>query len=483
MEDNYIGINALNHEASISVVNSSGEILYASMVERYSKIKNDKNLDLKMFSEISEKYKPKKLFWFEDPVKTKIRKFLYGQNDYYSPKKYLKKYTNLNPIYTNHHLAHAASGFATSKFDEACVLVLDGVGEFFTTSVWYATFDGKKCKYKKIWEQLYPNSLGLFYSAFTQRVGLKPNEEEYIMMGMSAFGKERLTEKIKNDFFVFSDGGRFNLREFVHTGIGNYLPEENVFDISYSAQKIFEEVFERILESISHISKNFVYVGGCALNCLANRLITKHFDNVWIFPNPGDGGLSLGCIAAKTKMKLNWNNCFLGFEIGGEYPIKQIIDCLMVDKVVGVANGKSEFGPRALGNRSLFADPREEGIKDRVNSIKKRQEFRPFSPIIKIENLHKYFSPLVNESQYMQFVFECKFPKQYPSICHVDGTSRVQTVSRESNQNLWNLLDCWENKTGCPMILNTSLNIKGKPIVNDKTDAKKFELEYGIRVL
>lgn len=482
MEDNFIGINALNHEASISVVSSSGEILYSSMVERYSKIKNDKNLDLKMFSEISEKYRPRKLFWYENPLKTKIRKFLYGQNDHICPKEYLKKYTNLKPIYTNHHLAHAASGFATSKFDEACVLVLDSVGELATISVWYATFDGNKCDYKKIWEQLYPHSLGLFYSSFTQRVGLMPNEDEYIMMGMSAYGKERLTEKIKNDFFIFSDRG-FELKQFVHTGIGNYLPNEDIFDISYSSQKIFEEVFERILKNINHISKNFVYVGGCALNCLANRLIPKYFDNIWIFPNPGDGGLSLGSIASKTKMKLNWNNCFLGLEICGDYPIKQIVDCLILDKIVGVANGRAEFGPRALGNRSLFADPRGLEIKDRVNSIKKRQKFRPFSPIIKTENLNKYFVPVVPESPYMQFVFKCKFPEKYPSICHIDGTSRVQTVSREHNQNLWNLLDSWENSTGCPMILNTSLNIKGSPIINDKNDARQFELKYGIKVL
>ena len=155
---------------------------------------------------------------------------------------------------------------------------------------------------------------------------------------------------------------------------------------------------------------------------------------------------------------------------------------LLKGNIVGVANGKAEYGPRALGNRSLLADPRGDDIKDKVNKIKKRQEFRPFAPSVLEEHANEIFDMPVSKSQFMQFVADCKYPDKYPAICHVDGTSRVQTVSKEDNINYYNLIKRFYKETGCPMVLNTSLNIKGEPIVNDESDAKRFEERYGVKV-
>lgn len=479
---NYLGINGLNHEASVSVIRSDGEILFSSASERFSKIKNDIFLDESLMSYVMDKYNPTKIFWHENPVKTNLRKIITGEKIKERPSKYLKKFTNINPIYTNHHLSHAASGFSTSKFNNACVLVIDGVGQFTTTSIWYASYDGKKCKYKLLKKYYYPNSLGIFYSFFTQRVGFKPNEEEYIMMGLSAFGKSVLVDQLRNDFITLRENGDYFLKKYLHIENSEIFKDQDPSDISFAVQKVFEETFANILKSISNVSNNLVYVGGCALNCLANRLISNYFDNVWIMPNPGDGGLSIGSVASKLGIKLNWSSPYLGYEINKEYPVEDCLNYLLSNGIVGVCNGKAEFGPRSLGNRSLLADPRIFNMKDIVNQIKKRQSFRPFSASIKVEKYRDYFDTEIPESPYMQYALKFKYPEKYPSICHVDGTCRVQTVSKKNNPGFWNLLDAWESKTGCPFLLNTSLNIKGMPITNDLDDAKKFELKYNVKV-
>ena len=476
---NYLGINALNHEASVSVIRSDGEILFASMSERYSKKKNDTLLDKELMRYVLEKYYPQKLFWYENPLATNFRKRITGERINEIPKKYLKQFTNLDPIYTNHHRAHAASGFSTSKFNDACVLVVDSVGEFTSTSVWHASFDGKKCRYKLLKRYYYPNSLGLFYSYFTRVVGFKPNEEEYIMMGLSSYGTDILVEEMENRFI---DTEKYMLKEYLHHK-GDCFLEKYPKDIAFAAQVCFEKSLEGLLRSITSVSDNLVYVGGCALNCLANRLISKYFDNIWILPNPGDGGLSLGSVASSLNMKLNWDTIFLGENVPGDYPVQEAVQILLNEGIVGVCNGRAEFGPRALGNRSLFADPRKLDIKDIVNKIKERQLFRPFAAVIKIERYKDYFEDIVDESPYMQYALKLKDPLQYPSISHIDGTCRVQTVSKDSHLGLWNLLDLWEKKTNCPMLLNTSLNIKGMPMINDKKDALLFAKRYSVKVI
>jgi carbamoyltransferase len=225
-------------------------------------------------------------------------------------------------------------------------------------------------------------------------------------------------------------------------------------------------------------------MGGVALNCLANRILGEYFDRIWIMPCPGDAGSSLGAAALVYGGRLAWTDSYLGHDIGGSYPVKDILSELATNKIVGVASGRAEFGPRALGNRSLLADPRGSEIKDRVNEIKRRQKFRPFAPVILEELVHDYFDMPVNwdRSPYMQVVATCRHPTEYPAIVHVDGTSRVQTVAKDES-GIRQLLEQWYYWTGCPMLLNTSLNIRGEPMVNDRSDADRFEQLYGIRVL
>ncbi len=186
-------------------------------------------------------------------------------------------------------------------------------------------------------------------------------------------------------------------------------------------------------------------------------------------------------ILAHTQTHVNFTP-YLGHNIEGPYPAQKLLDELLTNKIVGVANGRAEFGPRALGNRSLLADPRGLEIKDKVNKIKRRQEFRPFAPVILEEEAHKYFDMPCKETPFMQYVVNCKEPDKYPAIIHKDGTSRVQTVTRQQHPGLYQLLVAWRDKTGCPMLLNTSLNIKGEPIVNTIEDARRFERKYNVLV-
>jgi carbamoyltransferase len=200
-------------------------------------------------------------------------------------------------------------------------------------------------------------------------------------------------------------------------------------------------------------------------------------------PNPGDAGNSLGAAALGYGKKLNWTDAFLGFNIDGEYPVDNILKELYTNKMVGVASGRAEFGPRALGNRSLLADPRGPEIKDKVNDIKRRQKFRPFAPIILEELVTDYFDMPSgwSDSRYMQVIATCRHPDLFPAIVHVDGTSRIQTVKADGS-GIRELLEKWYVMTGCPMLLNTSLNIRGEPMVNDRADADRFEQLYGVKV-
>jgi len=355
-----------------------------------------------------------------------------------------------------------AGGYYTAPFDDANILTVDSIGELETMTLW----DNEKL----IGRQNYPISLGLLYSAVTQRIGLKPNEEEYITMGMAAYGKPKYASFMKEHW----------LKRNNHRGV----PKDDIklatdYDLAASVQKVYEDELKKIV--VKHCKKiNLVLSGGCALNCVANSNLKR---NIWIMPNPGDSGSALGCIPAITKQRLNWKGPFLGTNIEGEYPIDSIIKELKENKMVGVANGRAEFGPRALGNRSLLADPRGDDVKDMVNVIKRRQKFRPFAPAILQEDVHDYFDMPQETSPYMQFVGKCKFPKEFPAIIHADGTSRVQTVTKEDNEGFYNLLKEWKRQTGCPILLNTSLNIKGKPMVNDRKDGNDFERKYNVKVV
>ena len=499
---NYIGISAGFHDAALSVIDDTGNILFAGHSERYSKHKHDKHLCMGIVEDAMNYTTSRdiEIHYYERPFMKFLRQLRSGEKPKLSSL-LLKETIGTGLLYKmqdgrggkvythNHHLSHAAAGFQTSPYDDATVVVIDAIGEFDTISIWNAWYDKNGiAQYKKLWGQRYPDSIGLFYSAMTERVGLRPLDEEYILMGMAAYGKSNISKELKemSDTLIRSYKD-ITFKDNLHTGVASdFLDGAVDMDIACSAQLIAEELIKNVISKARMLgsSKNLVYGGGVALNCLANRLLGEFYDNIWIMPNPGDAGSSLGAACLGYGKRVNWTDAFLGHDIAGDYPANRIIDSLLTDKIVGVANGRAEFGPRALGNRSLLADPRGNEIKDKVNEIKRRQKFRPFAPVILEEYADMYFDMPdgFNNSRYMQVIARCRHPDLFPAIVHHDGTSRVQTVPKDGS-GIRELLEKWYVLTGCPMLLNTSLNIRGEPMVNDRKDADRFELMYNVKVI
>ena len=482
-----LGINALNHDAAITLIEDD-KILFAAHAERYSGIKNDSNLNKEMFEDMEQYGTPDKVVYFERPWIKKLRQLKAGQyREVFSrknlPQYHLDEVTNgkykINE-YVDHHLSHASSTYFTSPYTESAVVVIDAIGEFDTITIWYA----KGNKLEKRWSQTYPHSLGLWYSAMTQRLGLKPQEDEFILMGMAAWGipnksLQRQVKKLMN----------LNLHRGCMDWNSKSLPDDGTeqwkFDVAHNVQVVCEQEILKVFRKVPKLvpeTNNICYSGGVALNCVANSMVVEEYPNLWILPNPGDAGSSLGCAAYIGGQHLDFDSAFLGYNIKGKYPVKPVVKELLKGNLVGVANGRAEYGPRALGNRSLLADPRGKDIKQKMNEIKNRQEFRPFAPSVLEEHAHEIFDMPTKKSQFMQYVAPCKFPELYPAICHIDNTSRVQTVSKEDNPGYYKLIKEFYKETGCPMILNTSLNIKGQPIVNDENDADEFTKKYGVKV-
>jgi carbamoyltransferase len=273
----------------------------------------------------------------------------------------------------------------------------------------------------------------------------------------------------------------------VHRGLRWWRPDiQDVENLAASMQSITEDYLVELLTVAKQLtrSEHLVLMGGVALNCVANSVIAKScgFNNIWIMPNPGDAGSSLGAALAYRGKHMPWFSPYLGHDIQRDLDSHGIVAALADGAIVGIANGRAEFGPRALGNRSLLADPRGTGVKDKVNQIKQREPFRPFAPMIIAEMANDYFEMPVPQSPYMQFVAPCRFPEQFPAICHVDNSSRVQTVTRADNDPLYDLLKGWYDRTGCPMLLNTSLNIKGEPLVNTWDDAQRFKMAHHVPI-
>ena len=479
------GVSALFHDAGISVIRDN-QLIFGAHAERYSGIKHDKQLNYALLKDAIKHGHPDHVVWYERPWKKRVRQILstevfYGKW-YPSPKKYLYNLGIRCPVtFVDHHYAHACAGAYTSNYSRAIVVVIDAIGEMDTCSVWEYSRD--LGLFKK-WSVKYPTSIGLLYSAFTKRCGLKPMHEEYITMGMAAWGKPIYAEQIKKDFI--KSYHPFKMKRNVHKGIANYLPDADPMDLAASIQQIAEEfIIDFVQRAVQHHGDlPVVYQGGVALNCVANTKlldICKH--GLWIMPNPGDCGSSLGAALSYGQKPIKWPGPYIGTDIAKPYPVDACITELSTNKMVGIANGRAEFGPRALGHRSLLADPRGHDIKDKVNAIKRRQKFRPFAPAILEEYLHDYFDINVDRSPYMQYVGQCKKPNDFPAIVHVDGTSRIQTVGKNDCAGFRRLLERWHAHTGCPMLLNTSLNIKGKPMINTRQDADKFEHEYGVKVV
>jgi carbamoyltransferase len=482
------GISANSHDAALAVFKDH-ELVFASHSERFSGKKNDANLSTKLVDYAKQWGNPAEVVWYEKPLVKTIRQLYAGQGFNHRSnniKKYLSQWNISAPIdYQWHHKSHAAAGYYTSQFDDACIVVIDAIGEFETLTIW----EGRNEKLRQVYSQRYPDSLGLWYSAMTQRCHLKPNEEEYILMGMAAYGDpNKLYFRMMDDFFDHSSRHIVKLKQNLHRGCKDWAPDLTVndtFDIAAATQAIYEYQFENILRRAKKLtnSNNVIIMGGCALNCLANPIAYRVFEKVWIMPNPGDAGSSVGAVLAQTEKRIPWDTCSLGYNINPKDSITSIVDHLVSDKICGLAQGRAEFGPRAFGNRSLLADPRGPAIKDTVNAIKQRQQFRPFAPVILEEVADQYFDLCgnSNDHRYMQFISRCRVPELFPAIIHRDRTSRVQTVPADGSR-IRQLLEEWNDRTGCPMLLNTSLNIKGKPMVNDVADAFAFEEHYNVRV-
>jgi carbamoyltransferase len=478
------GVSALHHDAALAVVDSAnGEILFAGHSERYSKRKNDPYLSSELVA-AAKRYAPERVVWYEKPRRKALRRalnfdFSFTSED--SPKQHLRRVGLDLPIdYVDHHHSHAAAGAYSSPFREAAVLVMDAIGEFETTSVWRYR-DGEL---ERVFSAEYPQSVGLFYSAFTKEIGLKPNEEEYILMGLSGYGSSDAYRELLADSFDLQHEFPLVKRNY-HQGVtSRAFAKYERKEIARATQLVYEAVFERVLAYVRKQtgSENLVFMGGCALNCLANRLVKNHFSEWWVFPNPGDAGSSVGAAAAAAR-QLDFQTPYLGTCIDGDYPVTDTLQALLENRCVGVANGRAEFGPRAFGNRSLFADPRGDKTKDNVNLVKKRETFRPFAPVVLEEHFRDLFETHGDRSApYMQCVYEIKQPELYPAVTHVDGTSRVQTVNRAQHPGLYELLTRFYDATGCGMLLNTSLNIKGMPLANDEHDAREFSARYGVPV-
>lgn len=428
------------HDAAICYLDGK-EIVEAHHSERITRVKNDKNLypGAQILGES---------VFYEKPFKKNVRRVLNGMK--------WKKYPKYDH-YIDHHWSHAAAAYYTRPFTEEPVcVVIDAIGEFDTASIWY--------KKKKVWSMKYPQSLGLFYSAITDYVGLKPLEDEYILMGMAAYGDEIV------DLSHLMDR---NLQMGCRSAD---IPHSHSV-IAASAQHFIEQEIMKIMTIASRYSNYLCYGGGVALNCVANTKIRPMFKDMWIFPNPGDAGSAFGAAAAHQDQMINWKGPYLGTDIKGEVNVNDVVKYLIDNSYCGIANGRAEFGPRALGNRSLLADPRRD-LKDTVNQIKRRQKFRPFAPAILAEFAEEYFEGPMNE--YMQFVAKAKH--DYDSVTHVDGSARVQIVKDDCQSILRPILEEWYEQTGCPMLLNTSLNIKGMPMVDTAKDAAEFEKLYGVKV-
>lgn len=472
-----LGLNYDSHDAAACLLDGP-DIIYASHAERHSKIKNDHNLNLKLIKEVLSFGKPEIVSFYEKRLLKKTRLILKGGKKYSSNNFKLSDYDLFEERQFSHHKSHAAAGYYTSNFRDAVIVVIDAIGEWNTSSIWV----GQDKNIKKIYSKNYPFSFGLFYSAFTKLVGLNPGTDEYILMGMAAYGDHKKYYNIINQYFSSTKKQKYNFHKGIIDWDQSINVEEEKFNIAAAVQKVYED---RLFEFMNFAKKitgksNLVFMGGCALNCSANTKLFNIYEKIWIMPSPGDSGSSLGAAALTYGSHINWNGPYLGTNISGEYPIKNAIQDLITKKITAVAVGRAEFGPRALGNRSLLADPRDPNIKDIVNKIKKREEFRPFAPVILEEHAEEWFEMPQKQSPYMQFAVKCKKPEKIPSVVHYDGTSRVQTINKKQNSGLYKLLKEWNNITGIPMLLNTSLNIKNQPLLNDINDLNIWNRQYGV---
>ena len=571
-----LGISGYYHDSSAALVRD-GKIIAAAQEERFSREKGDSsfpeqaikfclqqaNTDLNEISQVAfyDKplltfdrlletyfaYAPKGFNSFVKSIPLWVKQKLLLQTQLVKELNALKIGT-IDPSklsFSHHHHSHAASAFFPSPFDSSAILIMDGVGEWATTSL------GRGDKDSLILDQeiKFPHSIGLLYSAFTYYLGFKVNEGEYKVMGLAPFGEPYFVDKIKDELIDIKEDGSFRLnmryfdyctsltmtnKEFSNL-FGNRPPrkpdtplQEIDMNLAKSIQVVTEEVVLKLAKTLRKKTgeKNLVMAGGVALNCVANGLLVKEkvFDNLWVQPASGDAGGSIGAalaassisgtIAKKDETFDGMSGCYLGPSYEDD-EIKEILekyhanyDLLDVDtlilevanliskgKIVGWFQGRMEFGPRALGNRSILGDPRSENMQRILNlKIKYRESFRPFAPAIISEDCSQYFD-LTEDSPYMLIVTDVLKDRivknnsinenlsvtdrinlkrsDIPAVTHVDYSARVQTVTKNSNEKFYALIKEFKKITGCSLLVNTSFNVRDEPIVCSPEDAYK----------
>jgi carbamoyltransferase len=468
---------------------------------------------------------PRGLRSFTDIVPKWIHKRLWIKDEI---KKYLKGFKG-KIIFPEHHYSHAAYAFFTSPFKQSAILTLDGVGEWTTTSFGSA----HDATIELINDIRWPHSLGLFYSAFTYFLGFQVNEGEYKLMGLASYGKPTYYDLIIKELIDVKNDGSIHLNmkyfAFMHDKVmvnhrfeelfgipvrkENSKVEQIHYDIGASAQLVLEET---LLKMANHVhrktgEKNLCIGGGVALNGVANYRILKEgpFEHLFIPPSPGDAGSAIGSaqyahysflrnsryvdneyqrnVSGIVYLGPHYNNEEIDTFLNSnnipyeKYETAQLLEkvanLISEQNVVGWYQGKMEWGPRALGNRSILADPRDPKMKDVLNEkIKHRESFRPFAPSILEEYASEYFE-LDIPSPFMLFVAKVKKPEAIPAVTHVDGTGRLQTVSRSSNPMYYDLINEFFKLTGIPVLVNTSMNVKGEPIVNTPEQAYNMILK------
>lgn len=555
----YIGVACTFHDSGISILNEAGEILFAEATERYIQNKRAPGIicdERTYFTDLVRKFCPDgrefviSYSWsksYFNKLKLQANTGILGIKKRFAdyclkniPSNILTSYDlvglaylqlssmyqvevllnkslralhkdcRIQNVFIDHHLTHAAYGCYTSPFDEASCVVMDGVGEQGSFSVYYY----RDNKIQPLYIQNTMASLGLFYGLITSLCGFDPYKgEQWKVMGLAAYGKfdQRIYDLLKKMIKLRGLRLKFNLiRPWVDSlkalsviSKDSTQCFQSKADLAFTGQFVFAEIMETVLNSVCKInsSSNLVYTGGCALNSSFNGQILKRtcFNELYIPPAPSDDGNAIGAALVsyyndhpqKTSRHKN-HSPYLGatmseftkdnlFKFGGIPNVKKLngnaseiaAKLLAEGKILGWVNGRAEFGPRALGNRSILADPRLPGMKDKINaSIKFREEFRPFAPSILHEFGPDYFEDY-EDSPYMErtLVYKKEMLEKIPAVVHVDNTGRVQSVKEETNSMFYNLIRSFYQETGIPMVLNTSFNIMGKPIIHSVEDA------------
>ena len=503
----YVGFSEHYHDSGFAIINEDGVVEFATHGERYSKKKNDPLIPDLLWDMVSD---DDHVSFYEDhTVKFDMR----GGSGVKGDISHLEKRPDTAEetfsrlvipesmtydVNHMHHESHCASAFYTRPWDDKhdTVLVsIDGVGELQTATIMDADFNLIK-------EWHYPKSVGLVYTTVTKFLGLRPLEDEYVVMGLSAYHEtdeeswaitqwlidwydnlENIAPEIAEGIAVGDiktskrEKDRILFREKLRKKV--YAVEDKV--AARATQDFADYAIMGIMREAAKYGKKLCYSGGCAQNVVINSRLFELFDEVHIAVSPTDAGSGLGTAArswakATGKDKLIWSP-YAGYNITNPIDPSAVVDHLLEHKYCGIANGRAEFGPRALGNRSLIADVRFD-VQDTVNTIKRRQKYRPFAPAILEEYAEEYFDGPMNE--HMQFTSWAKH--DYAPVTHVDGSARVQIVRKDCESVFRKIIEEYYDRTGVPMLLNTSLNIRGRPLVNDEHDAELWQQKYDVRV-